>query len=709
MTVTLPSSGTTARRWRRTLAGAVAALGVALTTVVGAPAVGVEPRPAVVVRSAEAVDLVLAPVGQGIVGPGEPLNVSMTIINDTTLPLAPAAVALSLGTVPLADRSELTAWLDEGAALDLQEVATGPSEAVAASSSSTFGLSVAADSPALLGRVPGVYALQAIYVGNAGPIVANSAMIVPEPNAPAAPIGVVVPITAPPIETGLLTPAQLTELTGTGGSLRAQLDAVDGTPAILAVDPAIAAAINVLGSSAPPEATEWLQRLEALANPRFALQFGDADVSAQLASGLPRPMAPVSLRSLLDPAFFVPPEPTAAPTPGPTPDSTPTAAPTEPVLPDLETLLGIGGSRTNVFWPPAGSAGPGIVDTLGRLGTDAVPSLTLLPSSGTVEGAAGATVPARGATPDGAAVLVYDAEISAALGQASMIDESAMRGAALTRATALLTFATQDAAGAPILVTPDRGQDRSLVALGVTIASVGRVPGAQLVPLAALTEASSSPVAVADASPEQARVDAASALTAEQDLLTDFSSILDEPALLTSPERISILQLLGIGWSPEPERWATAFATHRERTAATLGAVGIQPPSTIQLLSPEAPLPVWVRNDLPYPVNVVLYAEPDDPRLVVTPQTQVLASAAANTRVQVPVEARVGSGEVVIELRLLSPTGVSIGETQSADVTVRADWEGIGLIILAVLIVAFLGLGVVRMVLRRRRTKSADE
>ena len=104
-------------------------------------------------------------------------------------------------------------------------------------------------------------------------------------------------------------------------------------------------------------------------------------------------------------------------------------------------------------------------------------------------------------------------------------------------------------------------------------------------------------------------------------------------------------------------RWAAALATHREQTTATLGAVGIQPPSTIQLLSPEAPLPVWVRNDLPYPVNVVLYAEPDDPRLVVTPQTRCMASADANTRVQVPVEARVGSGEVVIELRLLSPSG----------------------------------------------------
>ena len=73
---------------------------------------------------------------------------------------------------------------------------------------------------------------------------------------------------------------------------------------------------------------------------------------------------------------------------------------------------------------------------------------------------------------------------------------------------------------------------------------------------------------------------------------------------------------------------------------------------------------------------------------------------------QVPVEARVGSGEVVIELRLLSPYAASpIGEPQSADVTVRADWEGIGLVILAVLIGGFLTLGIVRTVLRRRAAR----
>ncbi|HEX5859905.1 MAG TPA: DUF6049 family protein [Microbacterium sp.] len=709
MTVTFPSSGTTAHPWRRVIARATAALAVAAATVAGgwaAPADTASAAP--VAEPPGTVQLVLAPVGQGLVPSGESLNVSVTVINDTEAALAPADVTLAIGTAPLSGRDELSAWLADGSTIDVQDAAAMPSEAVPAASSNTFGMAVTPDSPALAGRPPGVYALRAILNAASGPVVATSAMIVPDPAAPAAPVGVVVPITATPIEAGLLTPEQLTELTAVGGSLRAQLDAVDGTSAVLAVDPAITAAIRVLGTSAPPEALQWLEQLDALPNPRFALQFGDADVSAQLASGLPRPMAPITLQSLLNPAFFVPPAPTATPTPGPTPDATPTTSPTEPVLPDLETLLDIGGGRSGVFWPQPGSAGPAIVDTLGQLGSETFPSLTLLPSATTAEGAGGTTVVARGTTDGGAGVLVYDSQISAALDEASSTEESALRGAALTEATALLTFATRDAGGAPILVSTERGQDRSVVALRAAIAGVANVPGAEIVSLAALSEASPSGVAVAEVAPEPARVDAASALTADQDLITDFASILDQPSLLTGPERTSILQLLGVGWSALPEEWTSALALHREQTVATLGAVGIQPPSTIQLLSPEAPLPVWVRNDLPYPVNVVLYAEPDDPRLVVTPQTEVLATADANTRVQVPVEARVGSGDVVIELRLLSPSGVAIGDTQSADVTVRADWEGIGLVVLGVLIGAFLTLGVVRMVLSRRRAKRAD-
>src|SRR5690606_33380940 len=101
-------------------------------------------------------------------------------------------------------------------------------------------------------------------------------------------------------------------------------------------------------------------------------------------------------------------------------------------------------------------------------------------------------------------------------------------------------------------------------------------------------------------------------LTASETSLGRFATILDDPNLLTGPERTAILQLLGVGWTTQPGPWATALADHHAATADTLDAVGLLPPSAFQLISPDSNLRFYVRNDLPHPVNVVLYATPDD-------------------------------------------------------------------------------------------------
>ncbi len=54
----------------------------------------------------------------------------------------------------------------------------------------------------------------------------------------------------------------------------------------------------------------------------------------------------------------------------------------------------------------------------------------------------------------------------------------------------------------------------------------------------------------------------------------------------------------------------------------------------------------------------------------------------ATRAVEVPVQARVGNGEVSVDLQLRSRTFEPIGAPQYADVNVRADWEGIGLVVI---------------------------
>jgi len=166
--------------------------------------------------------------------------------------------------------------------------------------------------------------------------------------------------------------------------------------------------------------------------------------------------------------------------------------------------------------------------------------------------------------------------------------------------------------------------------------------------------------------------------------------------------------VLSVGWDGERSAWEDAVAAFRERTGERANAVGIEPPATVQLISAGANLPVWIRNDLPYEVTVTLVARPDDPRLDVVEFTQVVAQPSSSTTIEVPVEARVGNGDVDIELSLLSPEGELIGPVQTVEVTVRADWERIGIIVLVALVVGLIGTGIVRTVLRRRRAAAAE-
>lgn len=652
----------------------------------------------------------LSPAASGIVRPGEDLTVSVTLQNGMTVATTPVAVGLDLGSSALPDRAALTAWLDGDAGASTERVGGATIGAVAPGGQHIERIAVTANDPVLAGRAPGVYPLVATYEGTDGPVSSRSTMIVPDDHAAQIGVGVIVPITAGVLSEGLLTSDQLTTLTAPTGALTARLDAVAGTSAILAVDPAIPASIRVLGSAAPESALEWLDRLESIPQERFALQFGDADVAVQLEAGLPRAAQPTSLSAYMQPQNFVP-DQEATPTPTPTPQPTPTDIdPEAPVYPDLTTLLDIGGGRPGVYWPAPGAAGPETIGTLGALTADHQASLTIVPSESTAVGAGGATVAAHAKAGD-ADLLVYDSDVSTALQQAAGVDQTALRGADLTEATAYLAFATKETGGAPLLVTLDRDGLGSGIGLRSAIIAAVEAPGVDAAGLGELQSAKPADVTIQKAPADPARVAAASGLFTTESELARFATILDDPSLLTGPERAEILQLLGVAWIPGRIAWSAAMTEHQAATAATLDSVDLLPTSTINLFGSSADLGFWVRNDLPYPVDLTLFANPDSLRLDVQRVTPVVAGAQSNTRVEVPVRARVGNGEVSLALQLRSPAGVSIGNDVTVKVNVRAEWESVGIIGLAVVIGGLLVLGVVRTVLRvrsRRRRAGAE-
>lgn len=679
-----------ARRLLATLAAGAFALGIALPSAAAVAATAPSPSPT---AGSVAPVLSAAPGGNGILRPGDPLSVVVTLSAGSSS-AGTTPVALSVGAATLGDDASLDRWLGgDATGQTLQQVATGAVDATASGGQSSTTLTVAAADPALAGRGAGVYPV----LVTAGALTAPSVVVVPA-EGPSTPIAVVVPITAAPMTRGLLTGNELAELTAVDGALSAQLDAVDGTTATLAVDPAVPAAIRVLGSAAPPTAVAWLQRLLALPNDRFALQFGDSDVAAQVQAGLTAPMGPTSLQSYMEESDFTSAAPAVSAVSSPAPDPSPTQG--RSTFPSLSTLLDIGAATPNVFWPATGSVGSDAVASLGALGTAEEPTHVLVAST-SVTGAR----PAAAAV-GGVSTPVYDAEVSLALTAAAGQNDATRRGASLAAAQGYLAVAHATAGDQPVLAVLDRGADRSRVSLRATLGLLSTAPGFAPTTLADVASRPASDVSLAAPTVDSTRIAELGDLLSDEQAIDRFATILDEPELLTGRERAELLQVISVSWTGDAAR--TAVSDHRAGTRTTLDSVGILS-SDFRLVSSSAPLRPWVRNDLPWPVTVVLAVRPDDARLRVQDRTTVEAQAAANTRVEVPVEARIANGEVSVDLQLFSPTDQPVGAPQRVDVEVRAEWESIGLIVIVVLVVGFLSLGVVRTVARRRRMRAEEE
>ena len=640
------------------------------------------------------VELYVSAGARGNVTVGAATSAVVTVQNETDAEVSPGRVLVELNRTPLADDAAISSWLDgedvEGAFAQLGAESTN---SVDAGASGTTTISVP---PELLADLaPGVYPLRA---GLSGAITgatgsddlvsrnasATSVLIVT--SGEAAQVAVVVPITATPANGTLLTSEELSALTAEDGALTAQLDGVTGTAAILAIDPAIVAAIRVLGTSAPTQARDWLERLDQLPNERFALQFGDADATAQAQAQLPALLQPTTLSTFLDPSNF--PNTPATPAPGDEPAGSPSPTPTTaPQLPDDAELSEIDGATPGILWPRGDVTQGDLATFSGYLDGTAA---TILPSSVT----AGAT--SAHALAGDAQVLISDDDAATALSLAAAEAEPGARQRQLAAASAHLFLAAQSAPGAPLLVGLDRDETRTASALRDAI-STADTPGFSLSALRGLPTA---PVAVTGAA-DPAYAAAVGTLLGDEQTLGQFATILSDPQLLLSLERIRILRTLAVGIPADS--FAKVVAQHQKGTQETLGAVSIPPSSTIQLLTAAADLPFGVRNDLPWPVTIQLSVSPTDPRLEVKPVVEQVVQANTSMRIKVPVEARVGSGEVGLRLNLSSPTGVPIGGTEVVRVAVRAEWEGIGVGIFGGLIVLLIALGVVRTVRRRRR------
>ena len=495
-------------------------------------------------------------------------------------------------------------------------------------------------------------------------------------------IAVVVPITVPATDRGLLSAAVLGEFTATNpaGLLTRQLDAVTGSAATIAVDPMIVESIRVLGDEAPASARAWLARLVALPNESFLLQYADADATLFTQSDAGALLAPTTRATTEDPTADAP---GASPTPTPTANDDATDA--DPVFaPDLDGIV----------WP--------------RAGTVAATDLDRLDATALVLGAVDVASPASvGGVVDvgGRRALVIEPTASAALLDAARATTDADWDAAIAIAV--------DAVRAAIAAQPDGtgtvvlGLDR-LAAAGAPrlAAAISAIAGAVPVgttPLASLVDPSTgarTAELVPGAQPPE-RIAGINRLLGAERAVAGFATAVDDPAVLTTARRLATLAIGSVAWATRDD-WGSAVDASIATADELLSSVRIIESSSL-FLADRSRLPVAIQNDGPQPVTLLVSADARTGLLDVD-STPVEVVVPAGSQATVEFEATaVSNGSVLVTVTMVSPTGVAIGTPASAEVNVQAGWETPIVVGIGAAFVVLLIFGVIRTVRRYRR------
>jgi hypothetical protein len=637
------------------------------------------------------------------VGGDDPLRLTITIDNTTLTELPGGSVVISAGTVTIGSRASLHAHLDGS---DPLPTPTGlveiPIPTVAAGTSFTSDLVVVDHERLSMPTDYGAVPLSAVFA--AGEITAQThSTYVAAATSPTSTIGlsIVMPVTTPTEQNGLIGAESLATYTAPGGILTRQLDGVIGRDVTLAVDPMIIASIRALGQAAPSTATDWLDRLATIPNDMFPLQYADADGALQAEAGLDALLDPTSLEFGI-PADYagIAPTPTDAADPEATPPPEGDAAEdTAPTRPTLDELLAWEWTSADVLWPAEGAV---TADDLEMFGASGIAE-TILTSGNLAEPAVGAA-----STIGDSDVLVSDDALSTSLREATAAVTTSDYADALAELTAeaAVTAREAGATGRTMLATLDRGWPPTAAGLGNALDAAFALPTVNAVSLAQTRQEERTDTTIGGFEPDSARIGAATLLLDREKQLGTFSSVLAVPELLTGRERAQILALLAVDWRDTPDEWTAALVDHNQQTTDLLGSVSILNPSDVLLVGNESAIPFGVRNDSPYDIAVEVTAVPSNIRLDVgAPQTIEVAAESRQT-VRVPVKAQLGNGDVSLTVTLSALTGERVGQPVTATVAVRADWEGIGSVIAVLVVVAMLVAGIVRTVLRRREHRA---
>ncbi|MDJ0377404.1 DUF6049 family protein [Cryobacterium sp. PH31-L1] len=711
-----------------TLASLIFAPIFVLTSAQAAPENG---SVATVTTPADTVGITVAPTTSPQLVPGQDLVLTVTVHNNTSADIPIGRVDVYLAQLALTTRTALDSWLrpDDDANSGDQLVSVPTTEGIPAGASTNLSVTVPAAAVGLTdSNAWGARGIAAILLAGDEIQAEGRGTFVWSQGSAITPVALaaILPITTPESAAGLITSKALESYTSSVGLLSRQLDAaIDAPTATIAIDPQIIASIRVLGTAAPASAVAWLDRLAGASNDIFPLGYADADIALQAQAGATTLLAPTSFVSAIDASLFVVPsatplpedttEPTDVPSvtsgaraqaiASPTPTPTPTPEPGATVIPSTSDLLAWNYTSTAIGWPVAGQVARGDLDVFAASGLT-----TTILSSGNVEQSDVFTPNTAFALPGGLG-LVSDSALSAAIRTAAEATTEDEWRVSVSEAASLLAVVSAENPNSArtLLVTFNRSIPESATRVAQTLAALDSTAWSNAAPLqAALDSTPGTTVTFRDQAIDSDRVTLARSLLQREAAIAEFATILADPLAFTAPARLDLLTLLDTTWASQTAAWADQVRANLAASFDLIHAVTVTTRGPIIVVGSKVDLRITLNNALDQAVTVRTEIVPSNGRLVVGETLETTIQPNSAQAVSVPLSAAVGNGDVVLRVTLFTLNGTPLGQPAPIDVSVRADWEGVGASIFAILVVGFFGFGIWRNIVRRRREKSAE-
>ncbi|KAB1645196.1 DUF6049 family protein [Gulosibacter chungangensis] len=709
----------------------------------------------------------------GALSPGEAVTATILLSNRTDQIASAGEISFHIDDETIDTRYDLTAWTENTQSFpDFSlgtEVYRQTVDQVHPGSTLEFTVTIPASATQFLAASSfGTRGLTLQWHADGGIAAQGRSSFVWDAESPANPVGIspVVPIVTDLGDEGLLDAVELEQLTAPEGDLTQLLDAVAGTSATLAIDPRLLVSIRALGADAPETAVAWLERLESLEDPSFALEFADASLTLQAQAGLEAPIETTGFRfETSQHEFFTevqptptPTEPTGTETPGSTngtdapevegqadstgelpletsltepgetdpaqtnpsqtdpaqtgagePDADDAADEEEPILepreaPEAEELLEFDYTRPDLSWPASGT-----VESLEALTDWGAETIILAGDQAT-------SSPDRSATPSsqqqiaGTEVLVTDQTLDAAIASAVTAESTLEFQDASTDIASLLAVIAREAPN----------EVRQIVTVLPREALADPELLGEL--LAGLTDNSWTAI---DAIPT--RADDPSILPETelvpggyaQETVTEFLELtsalergMNLTALYEDPQAVDQELQVALLWTIrnsviETDAWPGERAEFTEFATGVADEISIVGDSEIQLIGHESSLPLFIENASDRDVTVELRLRPTTGHLTVDEVTTVTIPAGTVTRATLPVQA-IANGVSGVEATLWTTTNVQLNNSAEFVVNVNASLETVAVGILIGAGVLLFVLGIWRTIRRRTRDNAAE-